>query len=294
MGEIPSLPLERQLISILAANREDAYNTQRARASALKGAATMLHEKFGLQKWANLKAKHIEHVVERLKAEDAGKRSIQGKLTHLRWLVRKIGKANLVPRSNAELDVEPGPRKTRAGKTISDELLGTILGAVEDPRLRAAIKLGRYLGMRFREAMLFRPWRDFDGERVWMKRGTKGGRPRYLFLHNAKQREVIEEARALVGGAEGSLTPPEWKTFDSWRQHCYHVFRKAGLGQETDTVFHDTRRTFACERMKYLMEIRGRSREDAAALVARELGHGRTEILEWYIAPEGDDTRAAA
>src|SRR5574341_1005845 len=119
----PTLPLERQLISIFAANREDAYNTQRARASALRGIATMLREKFGLQKWANLKAKHIEHVVERLKAEDAGKRTIEGKLTHLRWLVRKIGKANLVPRSNAELAVEPGPRKTRAGKTISEELL---------------------------------------------------------------------------------------------------------------------------------------------------------------------------
>jgi integrase len=148
--------------------------------------------------------------------------------------------------------------------------------------------------MRFREAMLFRPWRDFDGERIWLKRGTKGGRPRYLFLHNAKQREVIEEIRALVGGSDGALIPHEWKTFDSWRQHCYHEFRKAGLGQEEDVVFHDLRRTFACERLKYLMDVRGRSREDAAALVARELGHGRTEILEWYISPDGDPAQAAA
>jgi hypothetical protein len=44
--------------------------------------------------------------------------------------------------------------------------------------------------------------------------------------------------------------------------------------------------------MKYLMEVRGRSRDDAAGLVARELGHSRTEILEWYIAEYGDDTAA--
>jgi len=125
--------------------------------------------------------------------------------------------------------------------------------------------------------MLFRPWGDFDGERVWLKRGTKGGRPRYLFLHNAKQREVLEEVRALVASAEAALIPGEWKTFDSWRQHCYHEFRKAGLGQEEDVVFHDLRRSFACERMKYLMEVRGRTRDDAAGLVARELGHSRTE-----------------
>jgi len=286
-------PLERQLVSILAANREDSYNTQRARAWGLRSVVSILHEKFGLQKWANLGGKHVAHVVETWKTEDAGKRSIEGKLTHLRWLVRKIGKANLVPRSNAELGVEPGPRKTRAGKTVSGEKLGAILGALEEPRLRAAVRLARYLGMRFREAMLFRPWRDFDGERVWLKRGTKGGRPRYLFLHNAKQREVIEEVRALVGHGDGALIPPEWMTFDSWRQHCYHEFREAGLGKEEDVTFHDLRRTFACERLKYLTEVRARSREDAAGLVARELGHSRTEILEWYVSEEVGPAAAA-
>jgi site-specific recombinase XerC len=191
MGEIPSLPLERQLVSIFAANRENAFGTQHSRAAALMGVARMLHEKFGLQKWENLGQKHIQYVTERLKGEDTGHRSIVGKLSHLRWLVRKSGKANLVPRSNAELGVEPGPRKTRAGKTVSDAQLQAILAGLDDPRLRMAVQLGRYLGMRCREAMLFRPGRDFDGERVWLKRGTKGGRPRYLWLHNAKQREVI-------------------------------------------------------------------------------------------------------
>ena len=223
----PTLPLERQLISIYAANREDAYDTQRARASALRGVATMLHETFGLQKWANLGSKHIAHVVERMKTEDTGHRSIEGKLSHLRWLVRKIGKANLVPRLNAELGVEPGPRKTRAGKTISDERLQTILSALDDPRMQMAVRLGRYLGMRFREAMLFRPSRDFDGERVWLKRGTKGGRPRYLYLHNAKQREVLELARSLVSG-EGALIPQDYPTFKKWAEHCYRRFRAVG------------------------------------------------------------------
>lgn len=45
--------------------------------------------------------------------------------------------------------------------------------------------------------------------------------------------------------------------------------------------------------MKYLIEVRGRSYEDAAALVSRELGHSRIEILEWYIAEIGGDAAAA-
>jgi len=292
MKELPSLPLERQLVSIFATNRENAFETQRARACALMGVAQMLHEKFGLQKWANLGQKHIEHVIEGWRAEDAGRRSLPNKLSHLRWLVRKIGKANLVPRSNAELGVEPGPRKTRAGKIIDDRELQTHLAALDDPRMQAAIKLGRYLGMRCREAMLFRPHRDCDGERVWLKRGTKGGRPRYLWLHNAKQREVINEVRALVGGGDAALIPPEWPSYKKWAEHCYRKFRAAGLGRKTDAVYHDLRRTYACERMNYLM-IHGRSREQAAALVARELGHSRLEILEWYLPDTGGDAAAA-
>jgi site-specific recombinase XerC len=292
MGEIPSLPLERQLVSIFAANREDAFETQRARACALIGVAQMIHEKFGLQKWANLGEKHVAHVISTWKSEDTGRRSLDCKLSHLRWLVRKIGKANLVPRSNAELGVEPGPRKTRAGKCISDEQLQTYLAALDDPRMRAAIKLGRYLGMRCREAMLFRPGCDFDGERVWLKRGTKGGRPRYLWLHNAKQREVIAEIRALVGGGDAALIPPEWPSYKKWATHCYRKFRAAGLGRKTDAIYHDMRRTYARDRMEYLM-LHGRTREQAAALVARELGHSRTEILEWYLSDTGGDAAAA-
>ena len=251
----------------------------------------MLHEKFGLQKWANLKEKHIDFVIERFKVEDTGKRSIESRLSHLRWLVQKIGKANLVLRDNASLGIEPGPRKTRAGKTISDERFREIVSAVADPRMRLALHLGRYLGMRFREAMLFRPDRDLDGGRVWVKRGTKGGRPRYVWLTSDRQRQVIAQVRALVGGGDATLTPREAATFEEWRQHCYHEFRKAGLSRKTDALYHDLRRTWACERMNYL-QLHGRTRDQAAEVVARELGHSRTEILEWYVSDHGDAAAA--
>lgn len=114
--EQPNTPLERQLISIFASNREDAYGTQRKRGWHLTSAARDLVARFGLQKWDNLKTKHVAYLVDRYKAEDTGRRSIEEKLSHLRWLVQKIGKANLLPRTNAELGVKPGARHTRAGK----------------------------------------------------------------------------------------------------------------------------------------------------------------------------------
>lgn len=287
------IPLERQLISILAANRENAYGTQRKRSGELAGAARALHKHFGLQKWANLGAKHVAFVVEAWKAQNTGRRTIDTKLSHLRWLVQKIGKANLLPRSNRELGVEPGPRYTRAGKFVPKTTLLDILGGLAaDPRRRVAILLGRYLGLRFREAMLFRPWRDWDGDRVWVKRGTKGGRPRYLFLYNARQREVLGEARTLAQGQDAALIPQEARTFEQWRQGSYHKLRAAGMGRKTDTLFHDLRRTYSGERMDYLIRVRGLAPEQAQRIVTRELGHSRLEVLRWYL--EDQDLLAAA
>jgi len=285
-------PLERQLISIMAANREGAFESKRKRFSELCQAAHALHEQFGLQKWANLGQKHVAFLVEHWKAEDSGKRTIEGKLSHLRWFVRRIGKANLLPKTNAELGVEPGPRYTRAGKFVPKEKLAEILGGIADPRLKMAILLGRHLGLRFREAMLFRPWRDWDGDRVWVKRGTKGGRPRYLFLHNARQREILEAARALVGGNDAALIPAEAPTFKKWAEDCYERLRKAGMGRKTDVLYHDLRRTYAGERMHFLMRTRGLSSERAQELVTRELGHSRLEVLRWYL--EDQDLMEAA
>jgi len=288
----PALPLERQLISILSNNREDSYATQRKRGYILARAAGLIHERFGLQKWDNLKAKHVEDVVEAWKMEDTARRSIEEKMSHLRWLVRKIGKANLVPRSNAELGIEPGPRHTRAGKLISDARLAEMLAAVPDERVRMMMLLARHLGLRFKEASLFRPGRDWQEGRVWVKRGTKGGQPRYLWLYQPRQGEVLEGARRLAQG-DAAIIPQAFRTFEEWRQYVYPILRAAGVGRATDQMFHDLRRTYFCERMKFLITVRGMDRHRAAAIVAREAGHHREEILEWYLAGERSDEAAA-
>ena len=275
-------PLQDQLISIYSRNREDSHATQRKRAWCLGAAARALTEKFGLQKLDNLKQKHVQYLVKRWKETDTGRRSIEEKLTYLRWMLDKIGKQNMLPKTNRELGIEPGPRHTRAGKIITNERLAEILAAIPDPRIQTAVLLARYIGLRFKEAMLFRPGRDFDGERVWIKRGSKGGRPRYLFVHSAAQKEVLERARRLAS-KDGALIPKDCPTYEAWRQHVYPVLRAAGVGRHTDTSFHDLRRTYVVERMDSLVNGQGLDREHAAAIVAHEVGHSRTEVLQWYL-----------
>lgn len=292
MDHTPKLPLERQLISILSQNREDSYATQRKRGYILARAAGMINERFGLQKWDNLKEKHVMDVVEAWKLESTVSRSTEEKLSHLRWLVRKIGKANLMPRTNTALGVEPGPRHTRAGKVIPDDAFAQMLSAVPDERVKAMMLLARHVGLRFKESSLFRPGRDWQGNRVWVKRGTKGGNPRYLFLHNPRQAEVLESARRIASG-DSCLIPADYRTYEKWRQYVYGVLRAAGVGRATDQTFHDLRRTYLCERMDFLVKKKGMNRDQAATLVAREAGHHRLEILEWYIADSDSATDVA-
>ena len=275
-------PLQDQLISIFSRNREDSHATQRKRAWCLGAAARALTEKFGLQKLDNLKQKHVVFLIDRWKETDTGRRSIEEKLTYLRWMLDKIGKQNMLPKTNRELGIEPGPRHTRGGKIVTNDRLAEILAAIPDPRIQSAALLARYVGLRFKEAMLFRPGRDFDGERVWIKRGSKGGRPRYLFIHNAAQKEVLERARKLAS-KYGALIPKDCPTYETWRQHVYPILRAAGFGRHTDVTFHDLRRTYVVERMERLINDLGLDPEHAAELVAREVGHSRTQVLSWYL-----------
>lgn len=281
MSDDPRFPLEQQLITILAANRENAHGTQLDRARDLRGLADDLRQRYGLQKWANLKQKHVMHLVERLKAADTGTRDIDGKLTNLRWLLRKIGKPNLLPRSNRELGIEPGERHKHAGKVVSDEKLQQVLAALKDqPRLAAMVLLGRTLGLRFREAALFEVAKCWRGRQIVIFRGAKGGRDRYVNITNPKQVETLKAVQAVA--PNGSLIPQDWPTFEKFRQWAYRQLRRAELGKKQGNTFHDMRRSYACDRMRALEPVRGRTA--AALLVARELGHNRTEVLEWYMA----------
>jgi integrase-like protein len=277
-------PLERQLISIMGEHREDSYATQRKRFYELRAAAREIKERFGLQKWDNLGRKHVEFLIGRWKESALGPRTVEQKLTHFRWLLKAIGKPMLLPRTNAELGIAPGPRHTRQGKVISEEKLAEVLDRIHDPRIKAMLLLGRNLGMRFEEAALFRPGKDWQGGgRAWIKRGAKGGSVRYLNLYNDRQRLALEFARKLAS-ADSGLIPREIPTYEKWRQYVYDQLRAAGMGKQFDATFQDCRRTYVAERMKYLIQERHLTPDAASRIVAREVGHHRTEVLQWYVA----------
>ncbi len=296
---MPDSPLERQVIKLMSENREDSHGMQRQRSNHLKEACRIIETKFGLQKLANLGAKHVAAVVAAWKEAHAGKRVLENKLADLRWMVRKLGKQNLMPRSNKDLGIEPGARHTRAGKVVSAETWQAIQNAVQHPVVLAQLQLARCFGMRFEETALFRPHKDADAHCVRIVRGTKGGKPRFVVIRNQQQRDALAAARAVTTPGRG-LIPATERTFKAWSDKVYAMLRSIGVGRATDTTFHDLRRSFAAERMREIMATRRCTWEEAARVVARELGHHRTEVIDWYVTdpdasePESDEAEGAA
>ena len=276
-------PLVAQLIAVLREHKEDSFESRRKRFYELRQVLDTLQARYGLQRLQNLSRKHVNQVVAEWKSSALTPRTIANKLTYLRWLVHKIGKPNLLPRSNADLGLEAGARHTKAGHVVPADYLADLLGKAEgDPKVKAMLLLGRYLGLRFKEASLFRPGRDWQGDRVYIKRGTKGGRPRYLWVASSQQREVLQFVAGLVDGKDGCLIPQEAGTYRNWKQQTYEKLRALGLGRKLSYEFHDLRRTFINEEIKRLIG-KGHAASTAAKLVAKAVGHNRTEVLRWYM-----------
>ncbi|MBI4566222.1 MAG: hypothetical protein HY716_16170 [Planctomycetes bacterium] len=152
----PNEPLERQLIRIVSERRENSFATRRKRFYELRAMGRAIKFRFGLQKWDHLGRKHVKFLVDQWKSSGLEPRSIEQKLTHLRWFLKAIGKPNLLPRTNAELGLAPGPRYTRQGKAVSDAKFNEVFNAVGDPRIQALCRTPDYAELGIIAAALWR------------------------------------------------------------------------------------------------------------------------------------------
>jgi len=278
-------PLTDQLVKILKQNPENGFETRRKRQAALLRACRILFAEFGLQSLRNLKPKHVKRLLGAWAHLSPGE--IANQMAHLRWLADKLGKTRLIPESNHELRIGRRVRYERAGKFVAPDRFEEILARLGRENDRLQLISGRWFGMRFKEAALFRPNLDVDGNRLWIKRGTKGGRPRWIWLVWPEQHAHLAELRRAFPERLGCLVD-KGKTYENWRTATYKRFRAAGLSRREGDVFHDLRRTWADKEFARL-RAKGHSIEEAAKIVSKRLGHNRLEVLKWYL-PNGGES----
>ena len=244
----------------------------------------------------NLKPKHIEAVVGQLRAEVAsGIRSLgsaKNWCSHLRAFVRLIDRRYLVPRTNAELGLGKRVYVRSESKAV---VLGTVhLERVTCPYVMASLKLQSEFGLRREEAIKIQIETADRGDRLVLEASwCKGGRQREIPVRTESQRAVLDEVKALATTTErGSLVPTEKYV----QQKCRFEYqcRKAGLHGSHGLRHEYAQRRFqelagfACPlaggptRKDMTPDMR-RANHETRLEVARELGHGRIDVVNNYL-----------
>jgi Phage integrase, N-terminal/Integrase len=286
-------PLNFQIKEICRQTSGNSFATQADRLRMLNQVANDLENKCecrGLH-LDNLKPKHISSLIEVWRGEGITDATLKNRMAALRWLADKIGKPNIIPRTNAACGIADRVYVTNISK--AQALDPTKLEAVTDVYVGMSLRLQQSFGLRREESIKIVPaWADRGDHLLLRASWTKGGREREVPLRTDEQRRLINDAKALASGK--SLVGEGYKTYRAYLQHFRYQCDRAGIHK-----VHGHRHLYAQNRYK---ELTGREcpargepsaktlsvgekaiDREARLIISEELGHGREQITAIYL-----------
>jgi hypothetical protein len=290
--EAPVRDLNYALKQLCGRNRDGSFATQANRQRILDLMANQLHD-MGYRHMSaqSLKPKHAEQLAQRWLAEGLSAGTIKNRMTALRWWAEKIGKDNVIARTNDAYGIPERVYVTNISK--GKELDMDNLQQIPDPFVRISLALQALFGLRREESIKLIPALADQGDRLTLKSSwTKGGRPRQVPIRTPEQRQLIDAAKALA--RQGSLIRPDYRRYRDYLKHFRNVCERAGIH-----AFHGHRHFYAQERYREMTgwecpargaptwkqltpEQRVIDREARLAL-SREMGHNRVQITAVYL-----------
>lgn len=282
--------LTYELRQMCRRNRDGGYKTQAQRMQSLTLMAGQLKEMgFRNMHATSLKEKHVDALLERWTAENLSAGTIKNRTSNLRWWAGKIGKAGVIPASNAALGI---PQRQSSDANKAKSLDDGQLDRVNDARVQMSLRLQQAFGLRREECIKFQPSYADRGDHIVLKGSwCKGGRPRSLPITTSEQRAVLDDAHSLAGS--GALIP-DGKWYIQQQNRYDGRCRSTKLSN-----MHGLRYTYAQARYEVLTgwkspfaggpakhELTPEQREidiEARRQISGELGHGRIAIVATYI-----------
>jgi hypothetical protein len=290
--ETPMRDLNYDLKQLCRRNRDGSYATQADRERILDLVADQLEEiGFRHMDAHSLKPKHVEKLVERWLAEGLSSGTIKNRMSALRWWAQKIGKENVVARSNAAYRIADRVYVTNVSKAKA--LDADRVRQIPDLFIHMSLGLQALFGLRREESIKIIPaWAD-RGERLALKASwPKGGRAREIPIRTPEQRQLLDEAKALA--KTKSLIAPGYSTYRDYLQHFRYQCGRAGIH-----AFHGHRHFYAQARYQELTGWQCPARGgpiakqltpkqkaldgEARLTLSREMGHNREAITAVYL-----------
>jgi site-specific recombinase XerC len=283
--------LNYQLKQLCQRNRDGSFATRADRERILYLVANQLVE-LGFRHLSadSLKPKHVAALVERWKDEQVATGTIKNRMSAMRWWAEKVGKDNVVARTNDAYGIQDRVFVTNESKAKT--LDADTLAKVADAYTAMSLRLEAAFGLRREESIKIIPaWAD-RGDVLRLKdTWTKGGRYRELPIATAAQRAVLDAAKALANGA--SLIPAHMSYRDQMNRfraqcdkagiHGVHGYRHqyAQTRYEALTGWKCPAAGGPCA--KQLTPAQKACDKAARLAISAEMGHGREQITAVYL-----------
>lgn len=322
IGRTPPLKVLEVLIDLFnrrhtSKHKEVSFKTRQERADFLRRFFRDLKHKAGFKTLPdprNLGERHINAMVAVWKSEKLAPATIQTYLSFLRGLAQWLGKHGMV-RKPQHYGLEPHEYQRHEASTRDKswsarqiDIDGVINEICQfDPHVGAAMRLVRTMGLRRKEAIMFRPHictvpfeatglpvakRKADSY-ARIKSGTKGGRERFVPLDSIERLDAIRYAQTIVTSADGPMGHPSLKLEQALRRFNY-VLERFGVTQKAlGVTAHGLRHEVLIDKFETLTgqpaPVRGgpmlpREVGDPARQEVAELaGHGRRRASDAYI-----------
>jgi site-specific recombinase XerC len=248
----------------------------------------------------NLGSRHVAFMVRRWVARGLEPGTIQLYLSYLRTFAEWIGHPGLVLPAEKYVD---DPAKVERSYAAATDKSWSAHGIVPDAKIAEVASFDCYVGcqllmalrfnLRVKEAIMCPPHTaEVDGH-LEVKRGTKGGRLRFVPIDTPEKRAALEAAKRCVESKSAHLGRPG-KTLEQNLERFRYVMRKFGITKTMLGVTpHGLRHEYANDRYEEFAgvasPVRGgpaieRDDDRAARLrLAEELGHARENISAAYI-----------
>jgi len=285
--------LKHSIMQTVKHNKDGSFETQANRKERLLLMANQLSEGgYKIRHIKQLKYKHVKYLVDRWLAEQLNAGTMKNRMTDLRWVLDKFGKAAEIPRSNAAFGIPKRQYVTNQDKSIT--VSENDLSKITDENVKMSLILQRAFGLRRKESIKIRINEAVLGDELRLKgEWCKNGRPRTIKIQYPEQWQAIEQVKAFVGSSHRALIP-ENKQYVQQKDAYNNQLNQAGIRKA-----HGLRHAFAQKRYFDLVGIScpakgGLTKRElnpeqltldhqARSIISEELGHSRLDVVSIYI-----------
>ncbi|MBE6024469.1 MAG: recombinase XerD [Cellulosilyticum sp.] len=280
------LQLLEQIQKIYKHNRQGSYKTKERYYEATKRFCMYLADQYCLQKFENVKSKHLISYTAYMQQKETAAATIKTDLAAIRFYHDQSGsKNNLVTNEALNLEKRKVRGINRAWTQEEFERFQAICTKLGKTRIKEMALVAMELGFRIHEvARIDKATVEQALRNNMITIKGKGGKIRNVEL-TSKTRELFESKLKEVERGAKIFVNKDEKTDEVINKVqefiIYTRHRWQEPAAEVDKTFHGLRHTYARKQYEQLRKA-GENEQIARKEVSRNLGHNRIEVTKIY------------